>query len=326
MIFPDNVHKRAANAKKLLAQDKTAIVIQLFFIANIVLFFALRLLFTRFLGLSVLWALVTQLILFIAVGIVIFRVFIFREDEKIQEYQDQQGDSFARFLYVRKDNIRNTEVQGVSAKMFEYTNGCVMATIRFKFGSNDDVIAANTRRVLELIYGVISNYNFIFRTDTMTGSFENSKEYKKHLQQINSIADKELSFNLRLLSDTALKISKQQSNTDVLYLTITSKMPGDVEMLNSILNEIMKILSENVTCFREIAILGIDELLEFYRDFYNIEAIDLAMMKAIDLSTDLDKSYTHVMQLYSLRSTDGKTYRVNDDTVTDRFRTKERKL
>lgn len=325
MIFPDNVHKRAMNSKKLLSQDKTALIIQLFFVGNIVCFFLFRFLFTKFLGLSTIWALVAQIVLFLALGIIIFRIAIFREDEKIQEYQDQQGDSFARFLYVRKDNMREISVQGRNAKIFEYTNGCVMATIRFKFGSNDDTKAANTRKVLETIYGVISSYNFIFRTDTMTEPFANSKEYKQHLQQINSITDKELSHNLRVISDIALKTAATKSNTDILYLTIYSKIPEDIEAIDGLLNEIIKLILNNVTCFREIMILGVDELLEFYREFYNIEAIDLAMMKAIDLSTNLDNDYSHLMHLYSLQSTDGKSYKVNNTDV-DNFGTKERKL
>lgn len=325
MIFPNNVHKRAANARKLLAQDRNSIIVQLFLLANVICFFILKFFFNTFLGLSTNWAILAQLVLFLSIGILIFRVAIFKEDEKIQEYQDRQSDSFARYLQVRKDNIEQSEIQSKLVNVFEYTNGCVMTTIQFKFGSNNDSVANNTKLVLETIFGLICSYNFEFRTDTGPESFYSSQEYKRHLKQINSIPNKKLSLHLRRLSKESAEIAARDSNTDVLYITIKSKIPGEKAQLENLLGQIIRILAENITCFRSVDFLNIDQLIEFYREFYNIAAIDVAMMKAIELSSVITQDYSNLIRLFSLKSNDGKVYKVNDDS-SDPFRTKERQL
>ena len=177
MIFPINVHRRAVNARKLVAQDKTAITVQLFVIANIGCFFLMKFLFGTFLGLGVGWAILAQLILFTAIGILIFRYIIFKEDEKIQEYNDEQTDSFARYLYVRKDNVTQLSCAEQAITAFEFTNGCLTTTMLFRFGSNNDAKAKSTYEVLNRMYGLISSYNFKFCTDTMPEVFTNSLEY-----------------------------------------------------------------------------------------------------------------------------------------------------
>ncbi len=325
MVFPNNVHKRAANARKLLAQDRNSIIVQLFLIANVICFFVLKFFFNTFLGLGTSWALMAQLVLFLSIGVLIFRVAIFKEDEKLQEYQDRQSDSFARYLQVRKDNIEQAEIQDSLVHVFEYTNGCVTTTIQFKFGSNNDTVANNTKMVLETIYGLICSYNFEFRTDAGPEIFYNSREYKMHLKQINSISNKKLSLHLRRLSKEAADIADKESNTDALYITLKSKLPGEKAQLESLLGHIIRILSENITCFRSVDFLSIDQLIEFYREFYNIAAIDIAMMKAIELSSVITQDYTDLVKLFSLQSNDGKVYRVTNE-INDPFRTKERQM
>ena len=324
MIFPNDVHKRTVNARKLLAQDKNSIMIQLFFIANIICFFVLRFFFKSFLGLGTGWAIIAQLVLFTVLGIMIFRLVIFKEDEKLQEYQDRESDSFARFLHIRKDNIRQTNIANDNVCVFEYTNGCIMAPLCFKFGSNSDKIANITRHVLEEMFGLICSSNFEFRTITAPEIFNNSQEYKAHLRQINSIKNKKLSLHLRNISQQAIKNTKEYSNTDVLYVFIISKIPGELEQLESLLSQIIRLIRENNTCFRSMEFLDINKLLEFFREFYKIEAIDIAMMKAIELSTVITQDYSNLIKLFSLTSTDGRTYKIGDEP--QRFRVDERPL
>lgn len=325
MIFPNDVHRRTINSKKLLMQDKTVIIVELFLIANIACFFLFRFFFSNFLGLGNGWALVAQIVVFIAVGITIFRTVIFKEDEKMQELKDRQSDSFARYLHVRKDNIKQIVADKEHVSVFEYTNGCVTATMLFKFGSNDDRIANNTREVLQAIIHTICLYNFEFRTVTGPEIFLNSKEYKMHIAQINSVKDKRLLQSLRAVSNKSIKIANEESTADVFYLTIKSKAPGEQEQLEQIITEVLKLLKENITCFRSFEFLNIDSLLEFYRYFYGIEAIDLAMLKAIELSDVIDQDYAQLIKIYSLHSSDGKTYRMVDET-SNQFATKERSI
>jgi hypothetical protein len=325
MVFPTDVYRRAVNSRKLLAQDKAAIITQLFIVGNIGCFFVLRFVFRNILGIGTGWAIIVQLILFISLGIFLFRFFIFKEDEKLQEQRGEESDSFARFLYVKKDNNEEKYIKQKRVSVFEFTNGCVAATMMFKFGSNTDSVATSTRAVLEEIYSIICRYNFKFRTITGPEIFSESEEFKRHVKQINSIKNKKLSLHLRTISNASITIANNESNSDAFYLELESRIPGDKEQLEHILVEIIKLLQENITCFRSFEFLDINGLLEFYRYFYKIEAIDLAMLKAIDLSTAIDNDYSKLIQLYSLQAQDGKSYRTNFE-LRNEFKTKERDI
>ena len=72
MIFPVNVFKKTLNTRKLMASDKTSIIVQAFIIGNVLLYIVLHHIFTVILGLSTVWVIIVQVVLFIAVGVIIF--------------------------------------------------------------------------------------------------------------------------------------------------------------------------------------------------------------------------------------------------------------
>lgn len=140
-LFVNNTREMFASCKLSCVSTDESESFSVFVIANIGCFFLMKFLFGTFLGLGIGWAILAQLILFTAIGILIFRYIIFKEDEKIQEYNDEQTDSFARYLYVRKDNVTQLSCEGQAITAFEFTNGCLTTTMLFRFGSNNDAIS-----------------------------------------------------------------------------------------------------------------------------------------------------------------------------------------
>ena len=102
MIFPIDVHKRALNSRKLAASDRNTVIMQVFVVANIACFFILKYVFTTLLGMGTIWAVIAQIVLFISIGIALFRFVIFNEDEKLQEMRNADSDSFAKYIQVIK--------------------------------------------------------------------------------------------------------------------------------------------------------------------------------------------------------------------------------
>ena len=119
MIFPVNVFKKTLNTRKLMASDKTSIIVQAFIIGNVLLYIVLHHIFTVILGLSTVWVIIVQVVLFIAVGVIIFRFCIFHEDEKVQEYRNSNSDSFAKFMYVRKEGTHELTTLNRKVSVFE---------------------------------------------------------------------------------------------------------------------------------------------------------------------------------------------------------------
>ena len=114
------------------------------------------------------------------------------------------------------------------------------------------------------------------------------------------------------------------SNVDVVYLTIRSVSTYQRAELEAVVRNILVIISENYSAFRSIKSLDLNGLLEFYRKFYGISAIDLSMMKVIDLSNETQETFKKVASMYELISTDGTVY--NSSSAKNIFELKEVKL
>lgn len=322
MIFPIDVHKRALNSRKLVASDRNTVIMQFFLVANVACFFILKYVFTSLLGMSTVWAVIAQIVLFLSVGIALFRFVIFNEDEKAQEIKNSDSDSFARYLQVRKEGVSEVEVMNQKASIFEYVNGQSFFVMSFRFGSNDDEKANGTKKIFQKIFNAIGGYNFVFRTAIGTEDFANSVEFKRHIQKRNKIKDRNLALHLKQVTNDSLKLTEELCNTEMLYLIVQSTTLYQKDEIEALLLVILKIIADNLNAFREIKLLNLGELLEFFRWFYKIEAIDAAMMKALDMSDELDETYTNIVQVYSYHTKDGSNFKSH--VLDDEFKLKER--
>ena len=325
MIFPVDVHRNVVNSKKLVGRDKTAVIIQLFFFANICLFFFLRFIFRQVLQISLAFAWLTQIIICIFAGIFIFRVFIFKEDEKIRESESSESDSFSKYLNIRKDSWYSHNVGLHNINLYEYTNGTTAGTICFRFGSNDNAKAANTARVLNRLFKLVADYGYELRTAMLPERFENSKEFKRYIQDVNNVEDKVLGKTLREIADCSLQYSRERANVDALYITVRSNSTYQRGEMESLLLAFFKILDENVTCFRDVTMLNMNELMEFYRDFSTVEAIDLTMTKALDMIDTLESDYAKVIGVYCYFADNGKKFK-NEKILQGAFHLSERRF
>lgn len=325
-MYPIDVNKKVRNASKLSGSDKRVVFVQLFFLLSAVCFFILRLIFKNFLGItSFVPLIILQLVISITVGTIVFRFLIFDENEKIQEYKNSEHDSFAKYMYLKKDSHSEQIMENKKVHLFEYINGTATCTIAFKFGATDDYRASQTKRVLQEIFHVILLNGFEVRTVSEPESFEYSKEVKRHIDTINATKDKDLALHLKSITNNILVESRERSNVDMIYLTIRTLSNYQKYDLESTIRNIINIIYSNYTAFRSVEFLDLDEILEFYRGFYNIKAIDLAMMRAIDLSEDLDKEYEALVKLYSLHSEDNHVF-VLDNSIADVVTVNERRI
>ena len=87
--------------------------------------------------------------------------------------------------------------------------------------------------------------------------------------------------------------------------------------MEAVIKHLLKIFRGHITCFRQITFLDLSQTLDFYREFYSVEAIDLAMMKAIELSEGIDSNFSEIVKIISLKSNDGRVFKsdLNTDAI-----------
>lgn len=314
MIYPLDVYERVANRKKLVGADRSTFFVSLFLMCNFFLFIILHRVIVVTLGLPLAVAIAIQVVIFLVFGIILFRFVIFDEETKAREYTDENSDSFARFMHLRKDTTHEIEIRKNSyINVYEYDNGHVLSTIRFKFGSNDNYKSRDTEKCMNEIFRVLINNGLEFRTIVGPENFKKSKELDAYIESINRIEDKRLSRHLLAMSNEIIDRSYDESNVNLFYLSFKTPSSYQLEDLESTIKHILKIIASNITCFRSVEFLDLNQLIDFYRDFYSVEAIDLSMMRAIELSDLLDENFSQIVKLIALKSEDGKVYKTTDE-------------
>lgn len=324
MIFPQDVHKIIQNKNTIAGDNKVQLYIVLFVLGNVGGFFGLQVLFAYIAPeIPGTVAIIIQLIILAFVMTLVFRFAIFDENDKKKEHEGQQTDSFAKYMYLRKDLHNEVEVFENKVNVFEFVNGSAMCVIEFRFGGNDDKLAKGTEQLYEQMFKCIGEYFFESRCYVMPENFLTSKEYKTHIDSINQIEDIVARRTMMSVTDEIMKMSQMYSCTDSVYVVIRSTTNYQRADLENMLKQLINIFSKNVHAFRSITFLSLSPLLEFLRDFYGIEAIDLGMMKTIELAEDISIDFARLVKVYSLTSETGKTYKVSHNDI---FSIKEREL
>ena len=135
---------------------------------------------------------------------------------------------------------------------------------------------------------------------------------------LNAIEDVNMRRTLLLMADTIFDLSYELSNVDSVYFLVRSVYNYQKSDLELLLRGFTKLLKNSLTAFRSVKFLEFDDLLELYRDFYGIAAIDLAMMKAVSLASDITEDFSNVIRILNLTGDTGHVYNTkhSDDLVS----------
>lgn len=324
MVYPENVDREMKNVGKLTGQSKTQVIIYGVITLSIISLFILRALFSRFFGLGFGWSIIAQIIITTSILVFCFRFIIIKEDEKMEEYENSDSDSFVKFIKIRKDSEQVIRLNsGLPVSTFDYVSGNNFCVICFKFGENNSFKAEGTRRALEQIFSAIYTNGLEHREFCMPEDFEDSVEYKRYIRNLNNIEDKELANHLMLVAREVLDYSKKLSNVDCIYMIVSTKTSTQRFEMISTLNTIVNILDSSNTGFREYHFLNMDEVFEFYEEFSNLEVIDISMIKAME--SELDDDNLNSVALYGVVSTNGRRF-INNSVLEPYFSVKEREI
>lgn len=302
MKFPLNVQKSAARAGKVTGGDK----VKLSLLLGIALFAGINLFTIPFFSsMGIPWYIPFSIIgiLYGMIFVLVFRFAVFKENDKLAEYEGFSSDSFAKYYGIR--NIDSGETLENKVPIFEFGNGTHVVGLVLRYGSNDDSKAVQTRMALEEIYNIIGKQNLDFSYICSTEDFSKSKEYAEYMRKSRKIKDMKLAKPVIDMAQMAVNIAEESSNVETSTILIRTRSNYQKYELESVLKSIMKVLTDLRTCFRSVEFLSKNSYLELIEDFYELEAIDLSLMR-LRGSEELDKDYQSLIQVYQLTAKTGK--------------------
>lgn len=327
MVFPIDINKKINDKSKATAgENKIRLVAFGFFLLNLIGFYILGQVVVILLGYSSLPTVIIIMILLNAVlGTFIFRFVIFDENSKMKESKENDSDSFIRFMKIRKDVNHMVRVNDSDITIIEFSDGSACFVLELRFGSNNDVKASKTSEVINSLIKISGIFGMETRVCVMPEDITQSGEYDRHVGMVNSVEDCALRNCLVEMTDAIMKQSKKICNVNCIRLTVRAMSAFQRADLEALLKNFSNILSEDGTAFRSMKFLNIEEVLSFFCEFYGMGAIDISLMKTVELSSGLKTSGSSMAFIYSLETSDGKVYKAAD-IKNKIFRLEERKL
>lgn len=312
MVFPHNVYCSVSGNGGMSESDKNKFYGQMIAFFGVILFLGGCWVCYKYLRISVWFAFLGGLAIILCIGVSFFRFVVFDEQAKIYEYKSQSSDNFAKYVQIRKDATFTLDVNGYKVSIFEFINGNNFCVIQLRYGSNDKVKSRNTQYLMEQYFHTIAAHNLEFRTIEATENFANSVEIDRYSKRLNKIQDKTLAIYLmkvlRLINTTV----ESMNNTSTLYLVIQTQRNYQLPQLESCIRSMIADTQSSRNALRTVEFLNWAKLMEFYREFYSLEAIDLSTMRVMALAGEEDTpAFANVVGLYQFTTEDNRTLTTN---------------
>ena len=311
MIFPQDVHKTITQSNKIAGDNKVQAILLVSILGSIGLFIVTDMILSSVFGTGLGTTIVVVLIIMAIIGIFVFRFFIFNEDAVKKEYEGQESDSFAKYMWLRKDIHTSTALRGNNVTVFEYINGTAMCIIEMRFGSNTDEKAYGTRNIYEKMIQIATDNKLESRVISAQENFRNSEEFKEQIAAINRIKDHKSARNVTMINDAIIEQSVKLCNVDIIYFMLRTTNNHQRYDLEIALKKIFSVIHSEISAFRSIKFLNPKELMEFYREFYKIAAIDLSMMRTMELA-ELNEEFDEIVQLLQVKTETDRVFNARD--------------
>ena len=303
MKFPLDVESTIKNSGKMTVTQKATFTLFVAVFINVFIFAKLSLT-CKSLGIPLFFLVLAQLIITGAIVIIFLRVFVIREQEKMDEYNNTKNTSLNRFWYLI--NKERTEYVD-NAPLFEYSDGSYMIAMKFSYGSFKRTAADNTRDLFQYIFNEIARFNFNFQVIDMPERFEDTKEGSNFLGDIGKCKYDDVAIIYREICDNLLKTCSQY-NTLVSTVFFIRILPVQVQDLKIFLTNVLEQYVKTESSIRNIEFLddNVRSTIKLYmRDYYGLGALDLSNLHAHDIDDKTLLEYRDYVRICELELNTG---------------------
>lgn len=304
MKFPINILEGVRNAGKSTFSEKLTFVIFLIIIGDFIVY-------SQFLTVVESYGIPKFLFILIIAGINIsifiniFRFYIVKEDDKISEDNHSRDTSLSNYNYIR--DKKEQEVIKV-APIFEYTDGNFFFLLKITYGETDSRKAEGTRKFFEEMTRETLSIGAEIKLYNMPENFEDSIECDNYLSFIGNKTDNDNQELVRTtldIFDHTLALCSQHRELCSTIVCVKTRVPIQLYMFESLITEIISINSKRSNSIRSLDFADKSSMRNILRDYYCLEALDLASLKSVELSKEIIIKYRNKVKVNSIKYKDG---------------------
>lgn len=302
MKYPINI-KSELNREQTKRQDTKTFLIYMSIMGVIGLVFVLNALIRKFIPrFPFILSLIISLTISLALFFVVFKYFIFKEDEKLKKLEKQNSESFARFYSLSKDVKERVKLpNNQEVPIFEYKDGNFAFVLEFKFGSNSNGYTVDqTFKCLENIMNVLCKNNYYFQVIVSPEDFIKSNEYNDYVNKVSSAkVDKNYTNTMLNIINNMVSASVNTTNVNTIAIVARTRASYQKHSINLVMHNILDTMWTYRTGFRSIQFLDGFKYRDFLTSFYGLGAIDLSKYETESNDLALKEKYARIIRLYS---------------------------
>lgn len=304
LVFPVNVHESLQASGGLKKGEKVGILVS-FWIAGCgilawVLAGWLRTVIPSWYG----WAtLLVEVLLQLTVGVYILR---FALDERALFVEMNKADlSFANYFKIYRE-ITAKDGSRFPFDMLEFDDGSYGIFIECRLGHNTQVRSTNTYYVNHQVINMINKAGLKYKVYYRNEAFKSSQAAQDLRDIVGGITDPALFSVYRDIVQNYLNIAENESNVLCITYLVYAQTRVEKDEFLSVMNNVFTTYEREDTVYRQVKALRYDDIVEFLRNYYQLEVIDMGLIRAH--IAEKKNKYSCPVSILKIYGTSGKAY------------------
>ena len=305
VVYPIKVYDAGVDKSKETKEQGTKSALSLLIIGCVFAFFFINSILSNTFGIGSFWSFLIVFSAVSTIGVYIFRFLIFREEDKLLEFENEDNDNLGKFFDLLTGNEGKLNLSTISVPYYKYVDGSFAVCIKLRHGSSDRTKRYNTQYVMQEIANIMGRYRLTYKQFIKDENFDESLEYQTYINKINRIEDEIFRSYIREMSSYMFDISRQISLVDCTYIIIKARNAYQKYQLGLAIQEIKSLLDKTPTVYRGYDFLNFEEYIELCREYFGVDVIDLSTIRATNPTRDLLMNYRKLVNVVEIELADG---------------------
>lgn len=315
IIYPSHVYDiKTDRAKDVKAEGfKSGMTLLVFF--SFLGFLALNAILKNSFGVSSFWAFIIVFILISVIAVIVFRFVIFKEDERVEEFENEEIANLGRYFKLINTTEDTEDIRNLKIPTYKFISGEYATCLRFTHGSCDALKRVETRTFMEELITIIGRHNLDFKQVIMDEVFDDSQEYRDYINIINNIEIPEMQRNARLIAEGLLSMTRNYSRVDCTYIIIYARNSYEKQFLISAIVDIDRLYKRSRTVYRNMELLPYKSFIEVCKQYLGVEMIDLGTIRTTGANSRILAQYANAVETVEIETLDGSKIQYKSKTI-----------
>lgn len=295
LIFPINVVSSLKAEANLKPSEKRGLIISFWVFGCVVLGWFLMSWLRNVTTHYILLMCAVEILLNATVGVYLLRFLM--DESTLQSELDEKADTFAQYFKIYRELTGPDNLLPFDA--LEMDDGSLAVYIQCRFGANTNNKSNNTYYTNKAITAILNKNNINHKIYYTNEDFKSSQEAVYLRESLVDCKDPVLFKNYREILQNYLNIANDDSNTICTTYMLLFQTRIQREEAPLIINSVMNEFNKTETVYREVKILDYQDIVEFLRQYYCLDVLDMGLVRASSvINKNLGSVSVEILKVY----------------------------